>query len=64
MKYEEVKDLSLKDLVKKKNGLRIEMATAKMKNSLGQVSNPLSIRGMRKDLARIEMALTHKKNVK
>ena len=60
MKYADLKDMSQVELKKKKAALRNEMFEMKMKNQLGQLSNPVSIRGVRKDLARIETALKGK----
>ncbi|PWU13777.1 MAG: 50S ribosomal protein L29 [Bdellovibrio sp.] len=58
MKFANVKDLSVQELVKKRDELRAEVFHARMKNSLGQLANPVQIRILRKDLARLETALT------
>ena len=60
MKYQDVKDLSATEMKKKKKALTQDMFEAKMKNSLGQLSNPLEIRGLRRDLARLNTALVQK----
>lgn len=60
MKYTDVKDMSAVELKKKKSSLSEELFNAKMKNQLGQLSNPLVIRDLRKDLARVETALVQK----
>jgi large subunit ribosomal protein L29 len=60
MKYQDVKDLSVAEMKKKKKALTQDMFEAKMKNSLGQLSNPLEIRGLRRDLARLNTALVQK----
>lgn len=60
MKFEEVKDLSAVDLKKKKTVLTKELFDAKIKNSIGQLSNPLVIRSLRKDIAKINTALVKK----
>lgn len=60
MKYQDVKDLSPTELKKKKKALTQDLFEAKMKNTLGQLSNPLEIRGMRRDLARVNTALVQK----
>jgi|FLYM01.1.fsa_nt_gi large subunit ribosomal protein L29 len=57
MKYTEIKDLTVDELVKRKAKVSEEMFVAQMKHSLGQLSNPLEIRGSRRDLARINTAL-------
>lgn len=60
MNYTEVKDLSAVELKKKKTGLADDLFTAKMKNSLGQLGNPLEIRKIRRNLARVNTALVQK----
>lgn len=60
MKYNDVKDLSAAELKKKKATLATDLFDAKMKNTLGQLGNPLEIRKIRKDLARINTALVQK----
>ncbi len=57
MKYTDIKDLSRAELVKKRDGLRADMFQARMKNGLGQLSNPVQIRFLRRDLARVQTAL-------
>ena len=60
MKFVEVKDLSEKELKTKMSELRFNMFESRMKNTLGQLSNPLSIRAMRRDVARMRTALRNK----
>lgn len=60
MKYADVSGLSDKDLVKKAKELRTQMFEARMKNALGQLANPMSIREMRRDVARVKTALAAK----
>jgi large subunit ribosomal protein L29 len=60
MKYQDVKDLSVTELKKKKQALTQEMFDAKMKNSLGQLANPLEIRALRRQIARLNTALVQK----
>lgn len=64
MKYSEMQSLNVTDLVKKKKELAGEMFTLKMKNSIGQAGNPLMIRSLRRDIARINTAISTKKTVK
>jgi len=61
MKYSEIQSLSVGDLVKKKKELTTEIFDIKMKNSIGQAGNPLMIRTHRRDIARINTALSTKK---
>lgn len=60
MKYAEVKDLSATELKKKKAALISDLFDAKMKNQLGQLGNPLEIRKIRKNLARVNTAMVQK----
>ncbi|MES2854240.1 MAG: 50S ribosomal protein L29 [Bdellovibrionota bacterium] len=62
MKYSDVSDLAEKDLAKKTKEIRIQLFEARMKNSLGQLANPMSIREMRRDVARLNTAKAAKKN--
>jgi large subunit ribosomal protein L29 len=60
MKYKDIREMSLQELAKKKKALTHELFLNKMKNSIGQLSNPLQIRLLRKDIAKIHTALTQK----
>lgn len=60
MKYQDVKDLSVAELKKKKAALAQDLFEAEMKNSLGQLSNPLEIRAIRRNIARMNTALVQK----
>jgi len=60
MKYADIAGLSDKELVKKAKDLGKQVFEAKMKNALGQLANPMTIRQMRRDIARLKTALTAK----
>ena len=60
MKFSEIRDLTVEELKKKSSELREQLFELKMKNQLGQVGNPLQIRSVRKDIAKIQSALTQK----
>lgn len=60
MKFAEIKDLTVEELRKKSVEMRNELFQLKMKNELGQVGNPLQIRFLRKDIAKVKTALTQK----
>ena len=60
MKFTEIKDQSVSELKKKKKSLSESLFQAQMKNSLGQLGNPIEIRFLRRDLARVQTALTQK----
>lgn len=58
MFFSEISGLTAKELVKMKKELQTSMFEARMKNSLGQLANQMVIRNARKDIARINTALT------
>lgn len=60
MKYTDVKDLSSVDTNRKIRETKEKLFEAKMKNSMGQLTNPVAIRNMRRDIARLKTALTAK----
>ena len=60
MKYSEIKDLTVEELRKKHKAIREELFEMTMKHSLGQLANPILIRGKRKDIARVQTALNSK----
>lgn len=53
MKFSEIKNLSLEELNKRYSQMQEEQFELRMKHSLGQVGNPLQIRKIRKDIARV-----------
>ncbi len=57
MKYSDLKELSESDLRQKINELRRTLFDDGMKNRMGQISNPLSLRHTRRDIARLKTAL-------
>ena len=59
MKFESIKNLELKDLLKKSEDLQQKILDAKMKLSMQRLSNPLLIRSLRRDHARLSMAIHH-----
>lgn len=60
MKYTEVKNLTVEELRKKKSEFREELFHLRMKNALGQLPNPVKVRTVRRDIARIKTALNEK----
>lgn len=60
MKFQEIKDLSVVDLKKKRATLSEELFQARIKNSIGQLSNPIEIRNLRRDIAKINTAIVKK----
>jgi large subunit ribosomal protein L29 len=60
MKFSEIRDLTVEELRKREKAMRTELFEMKMKHSLGQVSNPLQVRSLRRNVAKIKTALTAK----
>ena len=60
VKFQEIKDLNKLELRKKIQGLRGDFFKARMENSIGRLSNSLSLRHMRRDVARLKTALAQK----
>lgn len=60
MKFEDVSGLSIEELRKKSLELTKSLFEMKIKNSLGQLGNPLEIRFVRRDIARVKTAINQK----
>jgi len=60
MKYADISGLGDVEINKKIRETKEKMFDAKMKNAMGQMTNPVSIRGLRRDIARLKTALTAK----
>lgn len=54
MKVEEVKTLSVEEMKAKEKELVEELFNLKLRHSTGQLENPLKIRLLRKDIARVK----------
>ncbi len=54
MKVNELRDLNLQELREKENELKEELFNLKMRHSLNQLDNPIQIRNLRRDLARVK----------
>ncbi len=61
MKFKDITGLTLEEMKKKVRELGEELFNLKMKNSLGQVGNPVQIRTVRRDIARYKTAIGQKK---
>ncbi|MES3038187.1 MAG: 50S ribosomal protein L29 [Bdellovibrionota bacterium] len=60
MTYTEMKDMTAVDLRKKRTSLSDDLLKARMRNSIGQLANPLEIKQLRRSIAKINTALTLK----
>ncbi|MCX8159408.1 MAG: 50S ribosomal protein L29 [Candidatus Saccharicenans sp.] len=57
MKIRELRELSIGDLKQKELELRDQLFKLRFQKSLGQLDNPMKIRNIRRDLARIKTLL-------
>jgi large subunit ribosomal protein L29 len=53
MKYAEFKDLTVEELAQKEAGLRDELFKLRLRQAASQVENPMRIRQLRRDIARV-----------
>lgn len=60
MKKKDLSGLSLVELKKQKATISKELFEARVKNSIGQLSNPLEIRVMRRKVARLNTFIAQK----
>jgi ribosomal protein L29 len=60
MKFVEIKDLSVPELKKKRAALSEELFNARIKNSIGQLPNPIEIKNLRRNIAKINTAIVKK----
>ena len=58
MKFKDIKNLSKKELLKEKELLSEKVFGIRMKSHLKQSGNPLEVRILRRDIARINTALS------
>ncbi|MEW5924487.1 MAG: 50S ribosomal protein L29 [Candidatus Zixiibacteriota bacterium] len=58
MKMESLRDLTRDELLQKRHELKDEYFNLKMRKSLKELDNPLKLRTLRRDIARIETILT------
>ncbi len=56
MKYAELKDLTAEELRQKEAGFRDELFKLRLRQATSQVENPMRIRQLRRDIARVRTA--------
>ena len=62
MKYKNIKNLEKEEILKKITECFSELFQLKMNKKLNQISNPLKIRNLRRDIARLKTLLTQKQS--
>jgi large subunit ribosomal protein L29 len=60
MKAKELRDLSYDELVKKENDLAAELFNLRFRLATGQLDNPMTIKAVRKDMARVKTVIRQK----
>ena len=61
-KIAELRDLSLDELRSKEKDLDDQLFRLRIQKSMGQLDQPLKVRGVRRDLARVKTLLREKKS--
>ncbi len=60
MKAKELRDLTYDELVKKENDLQAELFNLRFRLATGQLDNPMMIKSVRKDMARVKTVIRQK----
>jgi large subunit ribosomal protein L29 len=60
MKFANIENKSVTELIKQKNELSSKLFDLKMKNSLGQLATPHIVKNVRRDIARINTVIVRK----
>ncbi len=60
MKFSEIHELTLKELRSRKHELRQEVFNLRIQQQSGQLERPHLIRNLRRDIARLDTAITKK----
>lgn len=60
MKFVDIENKNMVDLIKQKKELTAHLFEMKMKNSLGQLENSVQIKIVRKNIARLNTAIVKK----
>ncbi len=63
MKSSELRELTLDELAKKEADMRKELFNLRFQKATGEIENPMRIRSIKKDIARVLTVITEKKIV-
>jgi large subunit ribosomal protein L29 len=64
MKAAELRDTTIDELRKKEQDLRKELFNLRFQQATGEIENPMRIRAIKKDIAKILTVITEKNNRK
>ena len=60
MKAKEIRDLTYAELVKKESDLKAELFNLRFRLATGQLDNPMALKVLKKDIARVKTILRQK----
>jgi large subunit ribosomal protein L29 len=60
MKAEEIRDLSREELLVKEKDLKAELFNLRFRLATGQLDNPMTIKAVKKDMARVKTIIREK----
>lgn len=60
MKGKELRDLTYEELQKKENDLQAELFNLRFRLATGQLDNPMTIKAVKKDMARVKTVIREK----
>ena len=60
MKAKEIREMTLEDMRAKESELRRELFNLRMQHSIGELSNPMRLRQIRRDIARLKTIMAEK----
>lgn len=64
MKINELKDLTEEELIQREQGFRKELFNLRFQQATGEIENPLRIKTVRKDIARVLTLMAEKRALK
>jgi large subunit ribosomal protein L29 len=64
MKISELREITADELLKKEQDMRKELFNLRFQQATGEIENPMRIRTLKKDIARILTVITEKNNSK
>jgi len=62
VKPSELKAMTIEELIKKEQDLRKELFNLRFQQATGEIENPLRIRAVKKDIAKVLTIMTEKSN--
>ncbi len=60
MKAKELRDLTVEELVRKEGDLKEELFNLRFRLATGQLDNPMTIKAVKKDMARVKTIIRQK----